>query len=131
MRYSKWIGIVAGMLIVVSGFLPWGTVPVSGNIELTGFGSEGFSKFGKPVLFNIYLLPVLYLFFLLPKIWAKKLNPLVAAIGLAWAIRNLLLFSTCRGGFCPETNYGLYIYFASCLLMLLMTFFSAVPAKKS
>jgi hypothetical protein len=130
MRYSKWIGIFAGILIVVSGFLPWGRVPVSGIIELTGFGSEAFSKFGKPVLFNLYLLPVLYLFFLLPRTWAKKLNPLVAAIGLAWAIRNVLLFSTCRGGFCPETDYGLYVYFASCLLLLLMTFFSAVPAKK-
>jgi hypothetical protein len=97
---------------------------------LTGFSTDGFTKFGKPVLFNIYLLPVLFSLFLIPKIWAKKINPLVAAIGLAWAIRNVLLFLTCRNGECPETFYGLYVYFGACFLMLLMTLYSRIPTLK-
>jgi len=131
MKYSKWIGIAAGMVIVLSGFLPWGKVPVHGVGVLTGFGVEGFTKFGKPVLFNIYLLPVILLFLFLPQTWTKKINPLIAAIGLAWAIRNFLLFSTCRSGDCPVTAYGLFIYFAACFVLLLMTFFSKVPSKNN
>jgi len=129
MQNSKWIGIGAGLLIIVSGFLPWGRVPVPDVAPLTGFGSVEYTKFGKPVLFNIYLLPLLFLLFLLPQAWTKKINPLVAAISLAWALRNLLLFSTCRGGFCPTIDYGMYVYFGACLLLLVMTFFSVVPKK--
>jgi hypothetical protein len=121
MRYASWIGIGAGLLIILSGFLPWGSVPVAGNTPLTGFGADSYSKFGKPVLFNLYLLPVLILFFLIPYNWAKKINPLIAAIGFAWAIRNLLLFYTCRNGECPTTAYGIYVYLLACFLLLLMT----------
>lgn len=130
MTYSRWIGIAAGLMIVVSGFLPWGKVPISGIGDLTGFGAEGFTKFGKPVLFNIYLLPIIFLLFFLPKTWTKKINPLITAIGFAWAIRNLLLFSTCWGGECPSIDYGIIIYVASCFMLMFMTFFSKVPQKK-
>jgi len=121
MKYSNWIGIIACLLLIISGYLPWGIVPVNGHTQVTGFGSASFDDFGKPVLFNLYLLPLNGLLFLIPRIWAKKINPFVAAIGLAWALKNLLLFITCRGGFCPTPLYGIFIYFSAAAIILLMT----------
>ncbi len=130
MKNSKWIGIIAGLVIIGSGFLPWGNVPVPGVGILNGFSSAIYPKFGKPVLLNLYLLPVMFVLFLLPRLWAIKINPLIGAIGMAWAIRNYLLFLTCKGGNCPVIYYGLYIYVAACFVLLLMTLLTPIPVQR-
>lgn len=119
MRYSNYIGILAGALLLLVAFLPWIYIP-SIETAVTGYGAATKTVFGKPALMHAYLMPLTVLLFLLPRVWAKRLNPLLSAVHVAWAIRNLLLLSTCRYGECPERLIWLYVYFALALAMLAM-----------
>ena len=51
------------------------------------------------------------------------------SIGFAWALRNLLLLSTCRNGECPEQFIWLYIYFAAAFVVLIMTLVPEIKIK--
>jgi hypothetical protein len=129
MRYSNYIGIAAGIVMILAGIFPWIYIP-SLNTSVTGFGSETVTKFGKPVMMNIYVFVVNVAFFLIPKIWAKKMNTLIGAINFAWALRNLLLLSTCRNGECPERQVWLYVYVAAAFILLLMTVLPEMRIKE-
>ena len=120
MKYSAHIGILFCLFLVITAFFPWIHIE-SLNVYVSGIGADIKTVFGKPALMNFYLLPVLILFFLIPRLWAKKLNPFVGAINFAWALRNLLLLSTCRNGECPQQQTALYVYFLSAVVILVMT----------
>ncbi|MEQ1799138.1 MAG: hypothetical protein ABL872_14390 [Lacibacter sp.] len=120
MRYSNYIGILAGIVMVIAAAFPWIYIP-SLQATVSGFGSDTITKFGKPVLMNIIFLVINIAFFLIPKLWAKRMNPFVGAINFAWALRNLLLLSTCRNGECPDRQIWLYIYFGASIVLLIMT----------
>jgi hypothetical protein len=106
--------------MILAATFTWIYIP-SINATVTGFGSETVTKFGKPVLMNEIMLAITSILFLVPKLWAKRMNPFVGAINFAWALRNLLLLSTCRNGECPQTTIWLYVYFAASLVVLIMT----------
>jgi hypothetical protein len=120
MRYSNYIGIAAGLLIIITAYMPWIYIP-SVDTFVTGMGASVKTVFGKPALMNFYLLPLILILFLVPRMWAKRANPFIGAIHFAWSLRNLLLLSTCRNGECPEKLIGLYLYFAASVLLLIMT----------
>lgn len=119
MRYSNYIGILAGLLMIAAAAFPWIYIP-SIHATVTGFGSETLKKFGMPVLMNLIILVVNVCLFLIPRLWAKRMNPFAGAIGFAWALRNLLILSICSSE-CPEKQAGLYVYFGASLLLLIMT----------
>ena len=120
MRNSNYIGILAGLIMILAAAFPWIYI-TSLDAVLTGFGSEKITRFGMPVLMNLFMIGLAIIFFLVPKLWAKRANPFVGAINFAWALRNLLLLSTCRNGECPQTTVWLYVYFAASLILLVMT----------
>jgi len=60
---------------------------------------------------------------LIPKIWAKRINIFIAAINLALAIKNYILFTMCREGICPEKKAGIYLLLLVSIFLLAMTFF--------
>ncbi len=128
MRYSNYIGILAGLLMLVAATFPWIHI-VSINATVSGFGSATVTKFGMPVLMNIIMLVLNVFFFLIPRLWAKRINPFIASIGFAWSLRNLLLLSTCRNGECPERFIWLYIYFVAALIVLIMTLVPEIKIK--
>ncbi len=130
MKYSNYIGILAGLLMIVAAVFPWIYIP-SINATVTGFGSETVTKFGKPVMMNIYLLVINVVFFLVPKEWAKKMNPFAGAINFAWALRNVLLLSTCRNGECPQQQPWLYVYLVAAFVLLVMTVLPQTKSKES
>ena len=128
MRYSNYIGILAGLLMLVAATFPWIYI-ASIKATVSGFGSATVTKFGVPVLMNIIMLVLNVVFFLIPRLWAKRINPFIASIGFAWALRNLLLLSTCRNGECPERFIWLYIYFVAALVVLIMTLVPEIKIK--
>lgn len=130
MRYSNYIGILAGILLLLVAYQPWIYI-VSIQTSVTGWGAATKTVFGKPALMHLYLMPLSTFFFLLPKLWAKRLNPLLSAIHVAWAVRNLLLLSTCRNGECPEQYIWLYVYFGLALLLLVMSLLPEIRTKRS
>jgi hypothetical protein len=120
MKYSAHIGILFCGILVLTSYFPWIYIE-SLHLHVTGVGADIKTVFGKPALMNFYLLPLIVLLFLIPKLWAKKINPFIGAINFAWALRNILLLSTCRNGECPQQKIALYLYFISAIVILVMT----------
>ncbi len=121
MRYMKWIGFAAGVLLIVSCFTPWVFI-ASRDITISGIDATG-TNFGKPGYFHFLCAFFFLLFNFIPKIWAKRSNLLVAALNIAWAIRNFFVIAACQGGECPEKKTGLYFVLFASIIMLITTFF--------
>ncbi len=124
MRYMKWIGFAAGVLLIASCFTPWVFIG-SRNLTISGIDATG-TNFGKPGYFHFLCAFFFLLFNFIPKIWAKRSNLLVAALNIAWAIRNFFVIAACQGGECPEKKTGLYLVVAASLIMLIATFFPSI-----
>jgi len=133
MKYSKWIGVLSGLMVIVSCYMVWVTVP-SAHLEIGGMISNGKQNFGKPGLMNLVVTLLALLLFLLPFIWAKRTNIFVCALNIAWALRNYVLLSRCYLGDCPVKQVGLYLLLVVSAMMLLMSFLpdmklNSEPAK--
>ena len=121
MKYSKWIGIAASIILVASCFLPW-TFHPDLNKNFTGFFSEN-NVYGKPGKVFIALAIVAVTFYLIPRVWAKRWNLLVAGITVAFAFKCFLSYAGCYRGICPDKKAGLWIMMGSSIVMLIMAVF--------
>lgn len=116
MRWMKWIGLAAVVLLIISCFSTW-VVITSKNIVVSGVDATG-TSFGKPGYFHFFFSFFFIVFTFIPRIWAKRVNLVVTAMNLAWVVRNYFIISGCRGGECPEKHNGIYLIFLASLLML-------------
>src|SRR6266487_350614 len=107
MRWMKWIGIAAAILLIISCFIPWVFIE-SKNITVSGIDATG-TSFGKPGYFHLLTSFFFLLFSFIQKLWAKRANLLVTALNLGWAIRNYIIISTCIMGDCPLKKAGIFI----------------------
>ena len=128
MRYMKWIGLAAVILLVVSCFTPW-VIISSQNIIVSGVDATG-TNFGKPGYAHFVLGFFFIIFHFIPKLWAKRVNLLIVALNIAWGIRNYFIISMCREGECPEKQIGLWLVIAASILMLLAALFPDIKLKK-
>ena len=81
------------------------------------------TNFGKPALMNLIVSGISTLLFLYPSVLAKRANLFFGAFNIAWCIRNYVLISMCRGGECPEKEYGLYLFVLAATIIMLATLF--------
>ena len=130
MRWMKWIGLAAVVLLIISCFSTW-VVIHSKNIIVSGVDATGVGL-GKPGYLHFFFSIFFIVFTLIPRIWAKRVNLLVTAMNLAWAVRNYFIISACRGGDCPEKHNGIYLIFLASLLMLVSALFPdiKIPQQK-
>jgi hypothetical protein len=128
MRYMKWIGLFAVVLLISSCFLPW-VIITSKNIIVSGIDSTG-TNFGKPGYAHFVLSFFFIIFHLIPKLWAKRINLLIVALNIAWAIRNYFIISMCREGECPEKQMGLWLVILASVLMLIAALFPDIQLKE-
>ena len=128
MRYMKWIGLVAVVLLVVACFMPWVFI-ASQNITVTGIESTG-TNFGKPGYAHFVLSFFFIIFHLTPKLWAKRWNLPIVALNIAWAVRNLLIIAMCREGECPQKQIGLWLVLIASTIMLLAALFPDIKLKE-
>jgi hypothetical protein len=125
----KWIGIFATIALVIACFYPWVFIE-SENVSVTGL-SAAIMKLGKPAYFH-FLLAAFYIFFhFTPRIWAKRCNLLVAALNLAWAVRNFFLVTACAAGECPQKKWALYVVLVSSLFMMLAALFPKIKLQEN
>lgn len=117
MKFSQWIGVLACLTLVVSGFTNWTWYPDL-HKYFTGFFSEN-NVYGKPGKIFIYLASVAVFFFVVPKIWAKRWNVLVCAIIVAYAVKSFILFTLCYHGVCPVKQPGIWVMLFSAVVILL------------
>lgn len=129
MRYMKWFGLMAVILMVVSCFTPW-VIIESKNIVISGVDS-GSTNFGKPAYLHFIFSFFFLLFHLIPTLWAKRWNLVVVALNLAWAIRNFIIISACRDGECPLKKTGLYLMLTAAMFMLLSALFPDVELPEN
>lgn len=127
MKYSQLIGLLACIGEIVICFMPW-IVVAEKNLMITGMNAA-VPDFGKPGLLNIVLSGIMMLLFIIPTIWAKRTNVVIAAINLAWSLRNYLLLSLCHAGECPQKKAGLYLLLCLSVLMLIMTFLPSIKVE--
>ncbi len=80
------------------------------------------SRFGKPGFAHFVLTGLLLFFSFVPRLWAKRLNLVIGALNLAWAIRNFMVMSRCEGGECPEKQWGLYLALVASVALMISTF---------
>lgn len=125
----KWIGLAAALLLIAACFSPW-VVIESRRITVSGVDATG-TNFGKPGFLHLVFVAFFLVFHFIPKLWSKRANLLVVAFNSAWAIRNFFLIATCRGGECPERQFGLYMLLLSSLLLLLAALFPDVRLDKT
>jgi len=128
MRYMKWIGLLAVLLLIVSCFLPWVIIP-SKNIIVSGVDSTG-TNFGKPGYAHFVLGFFFIILHFILKLWAKRINLIVVALNVAWAVRNFFIISMCREGECPEKQIGLWLVLTASALMLIAALFPDIQLKE-
>ena len=121
MRYMKWMGVAAAILLIVSCFAPWVFIE-SKNITVSGIDATG-TNFGKPGYFHFLMAALFLVFTFIQRIWAKRTNLFVTAINIGWVVRNYFMITACQGGECPERKAGIYIIVFSSIFMLVSAMF--------
>lgn len=126
----KWIGLLAAITLAISCFMVWVTID-SKNLELSGINTSG-TSFGKPGYFHFVLAAIFLTCTFIPRVWAKRLNLLITALNIGWAIRNFFIIAGCSGGECPVREAGIWIMLLSSVLMLITAVFPdmKLPAEK-
>lgn len=110
---------VAALALIGACFLPWIYIP---SLQKTYTGMDtGVTHFGRPGMLAIIFAAISFVLFLVPKIWAKRLNVVVAAIGISWAARNFLLLTACLMGECPEKKAGIFLVPVLSAIVMLMS----------
>ena len=121
MRFMKWIGLLAAVTLTVACFFPWVFIE-SKNITVNGLNSTG-TNFGKPGYFHFIMMAFFICFNFIPKVWAKRSNLLIAALNLAWAVRNYIIISSCYMGDCPAKRFAIFLLIPASVLILAATMF--------
>src|SRR5579862_699066 len=119
MKYSKLVGILAGLIMIASCFAPWAYYPDIDK-NFTGLFSQG-NSYGKPGLALIFFGVIAIILFVVSKIWAKRCNLLVTAVMVAYSIKTFILYTSCYGGVCPLKKPGIYLMLSASVIMLIMS----------
>jgi len=130
MRWIKWAGLAAAILLIASCFIPW-VVIESKNITISGIDATG-TSYGKPGYFHLLMSFFFLLFSFIPRVWAKRSNLLVVAMNFAWAVRNYFVITACEGGECPVKKTGIYLALLASVLILIAALFPdmKLPGEK-
>lgn len=128
MKFSKWIGVIAAIALIVVCFMPW-TYHADVQKNFTGFFSEK-DAYGKPGKFLIIFSVISILLFIVPKIWAKRTNLFVTGIMLAYAIKTYIMYTSCYNAYCPEKKAGIYLVVLLSVIQFVMSLFPDVKIKQ-
>ena len=85
---------------------------------ISGVESTG-TSFGKPGYFHFVLTTFFLVCTFILRVWAKRLNLLITALNLGWALRNFFIIAGCSGGECPVKKIGLYGVVLASVMMLI------------
>jgi hypothetical protein len=127
MKYSKYVGIIAALLMVAACFMPWTYYPDLGK-TFNGFFSQE-NAYGKPGVLLSFLAAVAIILFVIPRVWAKYWNIFFSAICFTYAIKSFVLFAGCYPKGCPEKLPGIWIMIAGASIVLLSSLFPEMKPK--
>ena len=116
-KYSKWIAVLGSALLILSCFLPWAYYPDLDKV-FTGFFSEK-NTYGRPGKWLTVMAIFSLLCHFLPQVFYKRLNLLLMALNLAYAIKSYIIYAACYHGYCPEKRIGIYLMLLSSILLMI------------
>ena len=119
MKYSRWIGLVACITLIIACYLPW-THYDDLNKNFTGFFSEQ-NMYGKPGKFLVFFAIASIFLLLVAKIWSTRLHLFLSALFVGYAIKTYILFVSCYNAYCPDKKIGIYLMLLSCFIILLVS----------
>lgn len=128
MRYSKWIGIAACLVLIAACFTPW-TYHADVDKIFTGFFSEK-NTYGKPGKFIIIFSIVSIALLILEKLWAKRVHIFLSAIMVSYAIKTYILYTSCYNAYCPEKRYGIFLMISCTLIIMAVSIFPEMSIKR-
>ena len=128
------IGLLACILLVVSCFLPWmyyadPHIATEAQRTFTGFSTYQ-NQYGKPGKLLSLIAIIIFVFMVLPKIWAKRANLFIAALGVGYAVKTYVLFTSCYNAYCPEKKAGIFIMMLSMIILLIAALFPDLALKQ-
>ncbi|NLR68408.1 hypothetical protein HGH92_29140 [Chitinophaga varians] len=127
MSKTSIIGIIAAVVVIICAFFPWAVIE-SRHLVFTGLNTTG-SSYGEPGKLNIFLAVLAVIIFLVKNEWVMRMNLFVAGFMLAWSFRNMLLFSRCEAGVCPQAGIALYISVAAAAVAFVCVLLTPTPRK--
>lgn len=127
-RYSKWISLLAAILLILACYLPWAFYPDL-NKSFTGFFSEN-NIYGKPGKWLTVMAVLSVICQFLPMIFLKRLNLLLMALNLAYAIKTYIVYAECYRGYCPVKLTGLYLMLMSSIILMIAAAFPSSTIRK-
>lgn len=134
LKILYWLGIAACLLLVIACFLPWcyyadANIVTDAERTFTGFYSYK-NSYGKPGKFLTAISIIALLLMLLPRIWAKRVNLFVCALGVGYAIKEYVLYTSCYNAYCPEKKAGIFLMLAATIIMLIASVFPDLQLNK-
>ena len=125
--YSKWIAVFGSALLILACFLPWAYYPDLDKV-FTGFFSEK-NIYGKPGKWLTVMAILSLICHFLPQVFFKRLNLLLMALNLAYAIKSYIIYAACYHGYCPEKRLGIYLMLISSILLMAAAVFPSGKVK--
>ena len=127
------LGLLACISLIASCFLPWtyyADVHIPGALRtFTGFITYH-NQYGRPGKLLTLIAVITFAFMLLPKIWAKRANLFIAALGVGYAIKTYILYTSCYNAYCPEKKAGIFIMMASVSIILIAAAFPDIKLNE-
>jgi hypothetical protein len=127
MKYFKWVGICSALVTIVGCYLPWIEI-VSIPKTVTGLDPAG-TNFGSPGKVQIFFDVLAIILFMIPRIWARRTNLFLAAFAISWAFRNIIIYSRCEMGECPQRGLGIWMVMIGSVLVLVSAIFQDLRLK--
>ncbi len=128
-KYSKWISLAAFLLLVWVCFMPW-SYHADIDTYFTGFYSQK-NLYGKPAKLLLTFSGITTFCSFVKLLWLKRTAFLSGGLGVAYAIKNFLLYGSCYLGYCPDKQIGLYLMLLLTILIFVMAFLPEGSRKKS
>jgi hypothetical protein len=120
-------GLIACIALIVSCFMPWAYY-ADLKETFTGFYSYQ-NNYGKHGKFLTVIAVISFTLMYLPKVWAKRINLFVCALGMGYAIKSYILFTSCYNAYCPEKKAGIYLVLIATIIMMAAAVFPDLKIK--
>ncbi|MFZ4769274.1 MAG: hypothetical protein ACOYLO_03780 [Ferruginibacter sp.] len=121
MKYNKWIGMAACILLIAVCFMPW-TYHADVQKNFTGFFSQN-DAYGKPGKFFVFFSIIAFGLIVLQKVWAQRIHLFFAGVMLAYAIKTYILYTSCYNAYCPDKKAGIFLMLGLTLVIFASSLF--------
>ncbi len=137
-KVSRIVGIIAVVILFVAAYLPWAHIYQGGSMKATLTGMNTISSSYKPALLTLIFSVLFILTVFIYKLWVKIAGVLFGVVVIAWGVNvyssfyshATQMYSPTRfTQYSSDTAFGLYIFLAASLLVLVASLTPYYPEK--